>query len=217
MSSLTSLSSTALATGKSVTVFDEAPTAAGSLSRQFAVESESVLVSLWVSSTVGDVNVVVATKAGSNDTESVDVITFPTISAPTTDLLLKKAAIVMGYVTVTVTFSGACDFVVKARGISVGEASVKLLGQNAAINYTTNVTNVTAPIIPAALADRAGIALHNTSTTQIVYMGFHTPLTDADWEIAPGEKLGLDVAAGVAVYGLVGAGTVVVKVLEMGS
>lgn len=218
MSNLTNLAATAVTLGQTVAVFEESPTQAGTISRRFAIRSDSVLVSAWVGATSGTVDISVTTQHG-DDTQSATVITFPTVTSPTSEIVLRKAAAVMQYITVTVTYSDACQFVVKARGIGTGEASVKLLGPNTAKNYFSTLTTTPSLIIPVALDDRSGIALHNTDSVKTIYMGFTIADTNAasGWEIGPGEKLGLDVASGVAVYGMVAAGTAKIKVLEAGS
>ena len=215
----TLLNQTSLSPGKALTVLSEAPAAAGTSARRFAVESDTILISLYASAVSGDVTVKVYTQAGDDDTQDVEVISFPVISAPTTELLLRKAAVVMQYVRVEVTYTGACNYTVKAKAIQSGETSVRLLGQNQATAYATTVNTSTGLLIPAALTDRVGIALHNTSAGTLVYLGF----TNAEaisidaCELAPGEKAGLDVASGVAIYARAASGTVKVKIMEAGS
>lgn len=219
MSASTNLAATSLAPGRTVTVFDEAPIAAGTVTRSFAIQSDSVLFAVYVGAVAGTVDISVATADGDGG-PTTNVITFPTITSPSSELQLRKAAAVMGYIVVTVTYSGACDFTIKARGVvSSSEASVKILGQSSARNYHVEVTDTPSLLIPAALIDRSGLAIHNTDATRIVYMGFTLASTTTvdGWEIAPGEKLGLDVASGVDIYGFVLTGTTALKILEAGS
>ena len=203
--------------GKEIQVMDVTDTVAGSKTAKFAVDAESVLISLYVGSISGDLDVTVYTVG--KDGEEVAVITFPTISSPTTELFLKKAASVLQRIRVVVTYTGACEFNIRARGVSAEAASVKILGQNAGKNYATTITTTPALLIPISLVDRVGIAIHNTSATKTIYMGFtalSTTVTDG-WEIAPGEKLGLDIASGVEVYCMVTSGSVTAKILEAGT
>ncbi len=221
MSNLTNLQTTALRVGRTVTALDVTSLGAGSREVAISVESDTVLVSVYVETTTGDLDVDVYTSAGTEGVPGAElnIISFPTLTAPTTELVLKKAALSMGYIRVVSNYTGACRFVVKVRGIATGEASVRLLGQNEARNYATIVTNSAALLIPSALSDRVGIALHNTDTVKVVYIGFtlgSTTVADG-WEVGPGEKIGLDVAAGVEIYATTAAGSSTVKILEAGS
>lgn len=215
---LTNILDIPLKPGQTVTVFDTIQAVAGTASVRFAIQAETILVSEWVDATSGSVDVVVTTQHSDN-TESTSVITFPTINAPTTEIVLRKAAAVMQYITITATWTAACQFTVKARGVSSGLASVTILGSNVAKNYITTMTPTPTLIIPVALDGREGIALHNTAASQKVYMSFTLANCNptVGWEIGPGEKLGLDIAGGVTLYGMVVAGSEVVKVLEAGS
>lgn len=206
-----------LHSGKEIQVMDIDAAAAGTQVAKFAIDAESVLVSLYVGTIAGDLDIKVYTVG--KDGEEVQVIAFPIISAPTTELFLKKAASVMQKIRVVATYTGACTFNIRARGVSSEAASVKILGQNAGKNYATTINAVPGLLIPVSIADRVGIAIHNTSTTKTIYMGFTSAdcnVTDG-WEISPGEKLGLDIASGVEVYCMVTAGSVIAKILEAGT
>lgn len=209
----------ALSMGKTLQVANSTQTSGGVEIRKFAVESDTVLISVWAAAVSGTVDVKVYTQAGDDDAQATEVINFPTILAPTTELLLKKAAVVMQYVRVEITYTGACTYTIKAKALSTGETSVRLLGQNAATAYATSIGTSATLLIPASITDRVGIALHNTSTIDLVYIGF-TPAECTSvnaWEVSPGEKLGLDVASGVDVYARSAAGTIKIKILEAGS
>lgn len=216
---MSTVSQIALSMGKSLTVANSSPVTGGVEERRFSVESDTVLISVYAAAVSGTVDVKVYTQAGDDDTQSTEVISFPTINAPTTELLLKKAAVVMQYIRVVITYTGACTYTVKAKALSTGETSVRLLGQNAATAYATTIGTSATLLIPASISDRVGIALHNTSTVDLVYIGFNsTECTSVNaWEISPGEKLGLDVASGVDVYARAAAGSIKIKIMEAGS
>lgn len=207
--------------GQSAQIISETVSGSGTLTKRFSIDSDSVLISLAVTATSGTIDVAVYTSASDTGplAQELLVISFPTILAPTSALIIKKAAAIMGYIRVVVTHSGAATLEVKARGMATGESSVRILGQNAATAYATTIGIAPTLLIPASISDRVGIAIHNTSTLDIVYMGFTSAecLSIDAWEISPGEKLGLDIASGVDVYTRAAAGSIKVKLLEAGS
>lgn len=206
-----------LTTGKEIQVMDQNVIGSGTVTEIFSIDAESVLLSLYVGTVTADLTVKAYTEG--KDGQLVEVIAFPVITAPTTGLLLKKAASVLQRIKVVATYTGDCEFNIRARGVGAEASSVKILGQNSGKNYFTTITTTPSLLIPTAIVDRVGVAIHNTHPTKLIYMGFTAAsCTVADgWEIAPGEKLGLDIASGVDVYAMVTSGTVIAKILEAGT
>ena len=207
-----------LTQGKEVQVLKATETGAGTKSVIFSVDAETILVSLAVVSTSGDVNVNVYTQGG-DDGQELQIISFPTVSAPTTSLVMKKAAQTLQRVRVEVIYTGACQFNVRARGISGGAADVRILGASTASASQTTVGTSATTIVPAALTDRKGVVVKNNNTgTGTIYLGFtagEASLTSG-YPIGPQEALALDVDSGVAVYGIADTGTIDVRLLEAG-
>lgn len=203
--------------GKELEVFNLSPTAAGSEEAILTLDADTVLASVQVTAVTGTVDIEVFTETP--EEQQVKVIDFPTISAPTTDLLLRKAAAVMARIRVKVSFTGACTFVVRVRGIGTGEASVRLLGSSDAIASQKDITTGTAQLlITAAIVDRAGMVVKNFNTSGTVYIGFSTTeaTTANGYPIGPQESLGLDVASGVEVYATADVGTIDMRIMEAG-
>lgn len=204
-----------LDTGKTITVLSKNESTAGTESQTFTIDSEAVLFSLYVTSVTGTLNISVHTQADTG--KSIKVLDFPAITGPTTDLLLRKIADVMSIVRVDVTWTGACQFELRARGVSGGTTSVKLAGATNAKASQINCPASETVLIPVALTDRSGLAIKNNNTTGILYVGFSVgesaPATG--WPMGPGESLLVDVAAGQAVYGT-GSTTIDVRVLQAG-
>ena len=205
----------ALPRGKERQVIAESPTAAGSKTVELGVDADTVIVSLFVSSVSGDLDVSVDTLGGD---ASVQVISFPTVSSPTADLLIRKAAAIMDRIRITATYTDAVDYEVRVRGVGTGEASVKILGVNDATASQNDVSTTEEILVPASLTDRAGLILKNNSSTGILYIGFTVAETTAanGYPIGPGEALGIDVAAGQEIYGIASAGTIDVRLMEAG-
>lgn len=206
-----------LTTGKEVQVLKSVQTAAGTESVRFSVDAETVLLSAAIISTSGDVDIKVYTQGG-DDGQEMQIISFPTISAPTTSLVMKKAAQTLQRVRVEVTFTGACSYNIRARGISGGAADVRILGATDATASASTVTTTAGVLVPSALTDRSGVVLKNNNSTGIMYIGFTMAqaATSIGYPVGPQEALALDVDSGVEVYAVADAGTIDVRILEAG-
>lgn len=189
-------------------------TAAGSQSVEIGVDADTVIVSLFVSSVSGDLDITVDTVGGQG---TVQVISFPTVSAPTANLLIRKAAAIMDRIRVNATYSDAVDFEVRVRGVGTGEASVRILGSNEAVAKQSDISTVDV-LVGAALTDRSGLIVKNNNATGILFVGFTAAeaTTGNGYPIGPGESLGMDIAAGQEVYGVASSGTIDVRILEAG-
>jgi hypothetical protein len=155
-----------LPTGKVLTVFRETAFAVGTDSRAFSLDADTVLLSLFVSS-LSSGTLVVKAYTMTEEGKEVLVNTFPTVSGPTGELLLKKAAAVMGRIRIEVVATGVCGFEVRARGITIGEASVRILGATGGTASQTTVGITTQVLIGAGLQDRNGLIIRNNNNTSV--------------------------------------------------
>ncbi len=202
--------------GKEKLLIDKAPTAAGTDIAEIGIDADTVIISLFVSSLSGDLDIVVDTLAGSGD---ITVINFPTISAPTTNLFIKKAAAIMDKIRVTATYTDAVDYEVYVRGVGTGEASVRILGSNDAEASQTDIGTSATIIIPAALTDRSGLIIKNNDSSANLFIGYtalEATLANG-YPIGPGESIGIDIASGQELFGIASAGTIDVRIMEAGS
>lgn len=202
--------------GKELPVFNSSPTAAGTEEYRFIVEADTVLFSVQASVVSGTLKVEVFTEG--TDGAEVRTIEFPELSAPTTDLLLRKASATMQKVVVRATYSGACTFVVRARGTATGEASFRILGANDLVVSKTSVSTTAGAVVTAALTDRATVVIkNNNSTTGVLYIAetLAKATTDA-YPVGPQESFVVDIQAGQEIFGVADAGTIDVRIAETG-
>ena len=206
-----------LTQGKEVQVLKSVQTAAGTESVIFSVDAETVLLSAAIISTSGDVDIKVYTQGG-DDGQELNIIAFPTISAPTTSLVMKKAAQTLQRVRVEVTYTGACSYNIRARGISGGAADVRILGATNATASANTVSTTAAVLVPSALTDRSGVVIKNNNLSGTMYLGFSLAQASSTigYPVGPQEALALDVDSGVAVYAVADSGTIDVRLLEAG-
>lgn len=208
-----------LSEGKNRRIIHEAPAAAGTKTEKFTIDAESVQISLFVTSTSGSLNVTVYTWT-ENPAHRVAVITFPTITATTTDLLIRKSSATMSQLTVEVTYTDAAEYELWARGVSAAEASVRIIGAGEFDVTQTTVSVAGTLLVPAALTDRIGVGIFNDNTAAAdkLYIG-PTALksaTSAGVPVQAGGNVTMDVAAGVAIYGSPASGAVDVRIAEIG-
>lgn len=206
----------AVTAGHTITLLDLVATTAGVSVKETTVESDNVLVSLFVEATAGDLDVVVETLT--EEGKATNVIVFPTVSAPTTNLLIRKSAITMSRIKVTATYSDSCTFEVRARGIGTGETSVRILGVGDWDTEAATVGTTAAVLIPAALDDRNGLAIRNHDATEDIYIApTLAKATIAEgWPILAGESLQIDLVGGAEVYAIGTGAGIDIRIIQAG-
>lgn len=205
--------------GKTLQIFDGQLTGSGETCIDFTLDdSDSLLASLYVRSvTSGTVSAVVYTVTVTG--EKVAVITFPDITAPTTELLLKKAAVGLSNMQLCITHTGDAEVSVYGKGLTAGEASVRVLGASEIRTSQVNVGTSPTLLIPAALTDRAGMVIKHWSTSGVLYIAEGSPeaVLSTAYPMEAKEAMGIDVAAGVEIWAVADAGTIDVRILEANS
>lgn len=195
----------------------EAPTQAGTTQKDGSIRSDSLLATLWVNSTAGalDVTIYTLTDEGKMD----ELFHFPTISAGTTNLLLKKSGVSLQRFLVRVEYSDACDYEIYIRAVTgAGESSTKILGSSNWRVSQQDVTSVAAVLIPAALDDRNGVLVKNWDDTGTIFIAEDILKATAaeGYPLAPKDALALDIAAGASVYAIGDEPIVDVRIAESG-
>lgn len=198
-------------------VISESPSSAGTTSREGSVQTDSLMATLWVDSVTSgtlDVSVYTLTDAG----KEVLLFSFPTITSPTGNLLLKKAGVTMQRFRVVATYTGSCSYEVYVRAIEgIGESSVRQLGAANLSTSSATVTTVPGILIASSLSDRNGLTVRNFAGGGILYVSESSSKLTADaWPVSPGEVWSLDVAAGVTIYAVSSSGSIDVRIAESG-
>lgn len=187
-------------------VLTECPTGASTIDKSLAVESSGVLLSLFVQELTGtlDVNVYTFTKSG----EEKLIDTFPQITAPTTELLLRKQVEVHDHLRVEVITTGPAKYDIRAKGIEASLSSVKIEGSdNWEVEKVTVLSASNVLIIASDLDDRSGMAIRNgdfDKPLNTLYVAESEAKLDAGkgYPILPGEALQVDLKAGNEVWGI---------------
>lgn len=198
-------------------LIQETTLAAGVTSREGSVQTDSLLVTLWVDSvTSGDLTIRVYTLTDTG--KELELFFFPTVSAPTTSLLLKKAGVSLQRFRVVATYSGVCKYEVYVRAIEgAGESNVKMVGSANLETSAVSVTTTPAVLIASSLVDRNGLSILNYSGGGTLFISEDISKLPAQaWPVAAGGGWSLDVTAGVTIYAVSSAGTLDVRVAQSG-
>ena len=198
-------------------IFDT-PTAPGTTEKEGSVQTDSLLATLWVDSVASgtlDVSVYTLTDTG----KEVLLFSFPTISAPSSSLLLKKAGVSLQRFRVVATYTGSCSYEVYIRAIEgAGESSVRILGSNGWKVSQVDVSATAAILIPAALQDRNGVLVKNWDNSKTIYIAetLAKATSAVGYPLGPKDALAMDIAAGAEVYAVSSASSADIRITESG-
>lgn len=213
------MSTTPLHPGRQTRIFNESPATAGTSIAQLSNEADTILLTLWVEAVSGDLDVNVYAFTDDLFQRRTLLFSFPTISAPTANLLLRRAAITTQRIQVEATYTGACQFEMHARAIYAGLVETRIVGSS-----DLEMTQVTVPVgpavnvIPAALTDRAGLVIKNWSTAGDVFLGATAAQAAAGngYPLAARDAIALDVNAGVEVWAVATGGSADLRIAQAG-
>lgn len=197
----------------------ETTVGAGSRVAQSSIQSDSLLATLWVSSvTSGNLSVSVYTLTDTG--KEALLFTFPTVTAPTTNLLLKKSGISLQRFKVVATYSGICEYEVYVRAVEgAGESSARILGSDNWRVSQQDVTTSPGILISSTLTDRNGVLVKNWSQSSTIYLGEELAKADSSvgYPLGPRDAVAMDIAAGAEVYAVSDTGTADIRIIESGA
>lgn len=195
--------------GSQYVMLRESPAAAATFDVVFTNQADAVLLTLFVNSTDGDVDVRLfnITQGGPADPKAAQesqVLSFPTVSAPTTTLLIQVAPVTTSRVRLKVTTTAAADFEIQARAINGGASNTRVISSSS-IRTDQKVVN-TGPaqeIISPTLTDQIGFMIRNWSSNGANIYWSTDPLKavpSLGWPLSPGDVSSISVRGGQAIY-----------------
>jgi hypothetical protein len=196
---------------------DNRPTIAGTYKKTVTLSSEGCMFALWVASCSGSISVAVNTLT--TDGKELPLLSFPTLTAGTSQLLLKKASDVLSRIVVIVTIVGTADFDLVVKGTKLGQVSTK--DTPASAGRAVKFTAISTPTLLTATSplERCGLILKNTGPATTVYLGF--TLSEASsgngWPLAIGETIAMSLSNGQSIFAVTDGGTADVRCMEVGS
>lgn len=196
----------------------ETPTSSGVSVKDFSIQSDAVLIVVWVPATAGRINITVSSILDDGNKES-PLIVFSEIKSPTTTLVQKRSAASTTRLRLRVTYTDGCEFEVSARAIGTGSGDTRILGASTLQMLQKNVSTPHVVLIPASTKDRSAIAIKNNSTSGTIYIGETVAKANVakGWPIGPKDALGLDVQAGVELYAISDGPVCDIRVIESGA
>lgn len=207
-----------LAPGTQERYITETTVGAGSTSKEGSTRTDSILVSLWVPTvTSGTLSVKVYTLSDSG--KEVVLITFPILSAGTTELLLRKSAVTLQRFRIEATYTGVVEYEIYVRAITgAGESSARILGSSNWAVSQKDIPTSSTELIPSSLTDRSGLVIKNWSATATVYIGEDSSKAQISlgYPLAPRDALALDIAAGASVWAISDSGVADIRIAQSG-
>lgn len=198
-----------ISNGVQLSVLRRDVSTAGSADVVFDVQSDSLLTTLFAEVLVGtlDVGVYAITQGGPDDSmpaHEVLLYSFPTISAPSTDLLIQTAAATTAKVRIKATWTGACKFDVQARAINGGTSkSIAVTATTIEMEQKTINTGPAQVLVAASVVNSVGFLVKNWSSNGAVVYVAETPAKATSalgFPLAPGDSFDVSVKAGQTYY-----------------
>jgi hypothetical protein len=197
-----------LPTGKAKVLIDETITTDGSTTATFATDADGVLVWTHVSAITGTLDISIYTYLETG--EEVLLTTFPTLSAPTADIVVKKAATIAQRIKIVATYTGTASYKIVVRGLRAGEldATVTIVGANNSKFTGVEVGTSATILLASSLTDRQGFVIKNwhEDGNAILYIADSLIAAVAGnghaYPLARGEALPADLQSGVDLYAI---------------
>jgi hypothetical protein len=189
--------------GRAEQVVKETTTGPGTTIRDGSILSDSLLISVAIPSiTSGNLTVTVYNLTDSGD--EVELMTFPTISGPTTEVYLRKLKLSAPNYRVKAVYTGICNYEIQAKAITgSGDITANITGSNSWTVGQTTVGINSQVLISAAIMDRRGFIIRNNSTAgQTIYVAesLAAATISSGFPIPAGETFAVDIASGAEVY-----------------
>lgn len=163
--------------GSQRTLFTGAVTGPTTIERKFINQADSLLLTLFVNSTAGDVTVRIyaLNQGGPNSTEADQkllLFTFPVISAPTTELVVNTVSVTAAELLLVIETTADADLEVQGRAINGGASNVRVVtAGNAFTDQKTINSGVAQVIIPPTLTSGIGFMCRNWSSNgAVIYL-----------------------------------------------
>lgn len=207
-----------LSTGTQSRLVKEVTAGAGTTIREGSIESDALLISLWVSS-IASGSVRVTVYSLTEDDQARLEFTFPAVSGTTSEYIQKKSGVKFQRFRTVVEYDDVVDYEIYVRAVEgAGESSTSILGAGSLSTSHVDISMVPSVLIPSALLDRNGMTIKNWTGAATLYVSESLGKLPSDaWPLTPGEVWSLDISAGVTIYAVASSGTIDVRLAESGA
>lgn len=207
-----------LVEGKQEQLIAETTTGAGSTVREGSIDTDSLLATVWINSiTSGTLAISVYTLTDIGKEKL--LFSFPTLSAGSTELLLRKSGVSLQRYKVVATYTNTCSYEVYIRAVAgAGESSTRILGSTNLRVSQKNITTSAEQLLPASLTDRQGLLVKHWGGTGNLYLAesLVKATSGTGYPLAPRDAIAMDIAAGATIYAVSDSGSIDVRIAESG-
>lgn len=192
---------------------------AGQWNADFSIQSDALLVTLIATSVSSSLDVSVVGIDQESGLESEDIIAFPQITGPASNLIIRRSGTAPASLRLkVVTGVGGATFRVKVRAVNAGTSDTKILGAGGMEVDQQTVDTTPIVLIATALTDRAGILVKNWSGTQTIYIAETMAKANSaiGYPLGPKDAISMDVDAGVTIWAVSDAVGADVRLVEAG-
>lgn len=194
--------------GTQRTILEVAPTAASTHEVWFENQADSILLTLFVNSSAGDVDVSLYSVTQGGPAESpvheLEILTFPTVTGPTSTLLVEVASVTTTRLKLVATTTDAANFEVQARAINGGASDVRVVTAGTAKTDQKDINIAPAQvIIPPTLTSGIGFMCRNWSSNGATIYVSETQanaVPGKGWPLGPGDTFDISVKGGQTWY-----------------
>lgn len=193
------------------------PSGIGTIYRDFSIQSDAVFAGLVVHSLVGTITVNIYANV---DGQQSLLVSFGTVSVPTTTPLLRRSSITTAVLRAEVIISpgGTADYQLDVRAVGAGVSDTKILGAEGWKVSQRTVGTSAIQLVATSINDRSGMLIKNWSSTQTVYVAetLAKATTGTGYPLAPKDAIAMDIAAGAEVYAVSDAAGADLRITEAG-
>lgn len=194
--------------GSQRTILDVSPTSASTHEIWFENQADSIMLTLFVNTSAGDVSVKLysITQGGPGQASSheLEILSFPTVTGPTSTLLVEVASVTTTRLKLVATTTDAASFEVQARAINGGASDVRVVTAGSITMEQKTINSGPAQVLVAAsLTESVGFLVKNWSVNSAVVYIAETPAkatAGTGFPLAPGDSFDVSVKAGQTYY-----------------
>lgn len=200
--------------GNSLTVISERVEAAGIASRLVSLNSDGILLSVFVRNLVGSLNVSVYAVNGTGARSH--LFSFPQINSATPELLLKSIGPTLSLIEIQCEFTGMCDYEIGARGISLAEVATKVVPAKTFNTGKVILGTLPAVLIPTTNRGRTAVMIKNLSKNGTAYIGgsLDEATVAEGFPVGPGESFSVEITGSQAIYAIGTASDMDIRFME---
>ena len=202
-------------------IIDGSFTGGGTLTRRLIMTGTSLIGGLHVESITGSLTITVSTYDGDDESTAVEILSWDSITAPTSEFSNKLSKLCLSRVIVTATYTGDVSFRLAVKSIDenpIDQVITVTLDQATGFSTREITVGDTTPVMITSASASRSIAIRNwddADSTAVLYVKEDATDITEGWPLVAREGLSLDIDAGSSFYLLTDGGSMTVKILDL--